>query len=588
MSDGPPPSEDTAGDTAGDTGEIPVLLGGDFFDASDVEEIAIATTVPSLSEGATGLRRAVSSMALGTALSRGSGVIRVLVLAYVLGISPLADAYNLANTIPNMLYDVVIGGVLGATFIPVFIERLAKRSEREAWRSISSVVTLAVIVLAVSTVAFFLAAPWIIDAFTAFNHSGINDPQKLALQRQLSTDLLRWFTPQILLYGLLGIGGALLNVRRRFGAPMWVPIANNIVCIGVLIIFAMVAPSPTLHSVALSPGQIALLGAGTTAGVAIQLLLLGPSLWKAKLGRVRWRLDLKDEAVTAVLRLGSWTFGIVVLNQIALFVVIALAFSSGGPGPVSAYTYAYAFMQMPYAIVAVSVMSGITPDLSHHHAVSEHEAFSRRVGTGLRATLALIIPASLVLFMLAKPLTALLLGHGASDPRQTAQTASALAKLSLGLPGFTVFQYCIRALQARREAATAFVLYVGENVANVVFALLLVRPLGLGGVALSVSIGYTLAAVVALFVLHQRMGRLGPAGCFRPLVRVSIASVIMSLLLLVISNLSTSTSVIGLLTRVMGALVVGGLAYLLVAAFLGRRARRKGGRRDHRARSLAD
>jgi len=557
----------------------------------DAETDPVPAPAPTQGTGASpdasaggGIRRAVGSMALGTALSRGTGVIRVLVLAYVLGISPLADAYNLANTIPNMLYDVVLGGVLGATFIPVFVERLANRTEREAWKSISAVVTLAVIILLVATAAFFVAAPWLIDAFTAFNHSGNTNPATVALQRQVSTDLLRWFTPQVLFYGLLAIGGALLNVRRRFGAPMWVPIANNVVCIGVLIIFAMVAPSPTLHSVSLSPGQIALLGAGTTAGVLIQLLLLGPSLLKAKLGRVRWRFDLRDEAVRAVARLGSWTFGIVVLNQIALYVVIALAFSSGGSGPVSAYTYAYAFMQMPYAIVAVSVMSGITPDLSHFHAVGEESAFLRRFGTGLRATLALIIPASLVLFMLAKPLIALLLGHGASDAAQTTQTASALAKLSLGLPGFTVFQYTIRALQARREAATAFWLYVGENLANVAFAIVLVRPLGLGGVALSVSIAYSVAAIAGLVLLRLRLGGLGPAGCYRPLLRITVASVVMSIVLLVISNLSSSTSVVALVARVLGALLLGGLAYLGVVALL---ARRGGRRRDPRSRSLS-
>jgi putative peptidoglycan lipid II flippase len=559
----------------GPTGEVPVVASVPF----GAEPIGVEPGAVGFDEagGASGgsLRRAVGSMAMGTAVSRGTGVVRVLVLAYVLGISPLADAYNLANTIPNMLYDVVLGGVLGATFIPVFIERLATRSEREAWRSISAVVTLATIVLIAATAVFLAAAPWVVDAFTAFNHSGVHDPTKLALQRQVSTAFLRWFTPQILLYGLLAIGGALLNVRRRFGAPMWVPIANNVVCIGVLVVFASVAPSPTLRSVAASPGQIALLGAGTTAGVAVQLLLLGPSLWRAKLGRLRWRFDLRDSAVRAVVRLGSWTFGIVVLNQVALYVVIALAFSSGGSGPVSAYTYAYAFMQMPYAIVAVSVLSGITPDLAHHHAVGEDAAFVRRFGTGLRATLALIVPSSIVLFMLATPLIALLLGHGASSARQSAQTASALAKLALGLPGFTVFQYAIRALQARREAATAFALYVGQNILNVVLAILLVRPLGLGGVVLSVSIAYSAMAVASLVLLRSRMGRLGPPRCYRPLARIVVASVVMGAVVLVVANLSGATSLVGLVLRVGGALLLGGLAYLATAALLARRSGRR-------------
>ena len=295
-----------------------------------------------------GLTAAIGSMAAGTTISRATGVLRVLVLVYVLGISPLADAYNLANTIPNMVYDVVLGGVLGATFIPVFIQRLTSTTEREAWRSISAICTLAVVILAVTTATFMVLAPFLIDAFTSLEHvRRVGSAQHLATQRHVATVLLRWFIPQVFLYGLLSIGGALLNVRRRFGAPMWVPIANNVVCIAVLLVFAAVVPTPTLHSVSMSPGQLALLGAGTTAGVAVQFLLLIPSLVKAKVGRLRWRWDLKDPAVRTVARLGSWTFGFVVINQAALFFVIALAFSVGGSGPVSSYTYAYAFWQMP-------------------------------------------------------------------------------------------------------------------------------------------------------------------------------------------------------------------------------------------------
>ncbi len=518
-----------------------------------------------------GLRRSIGSMAAGTAASRATGVLRILVLVYVLAFTPLADAYNLANTIPNMLYDVVLGGVLGATFIPVFIERLAKHSERDAWRSISAVVTMAVSVLLVSTVVVFAAAPWIIDAFTVYTHHTARNPHQLATERAVATTLLRWFAPQIFLYGLLSIGAALLNIRRKFGAPMWVPVANNIVVIIVLLIFAAVAPHFTLHSVSLSPGQMAILGAGTTLGVLVQAILLSPSLARAQLGRLRWRFDLKDEAVRAVGRLGSWTFGFVILNQIALYVVVTLAFGSGGEAPLSSYTYAYAFMLMPYAVVTVSVMTAVTPDLSHHHTTGDLRAFVARFGTGLRAMLAIIIPSAVAMFVLARPLIAVLLGHGHADPAQTLQTGTALAELSLGLVGFTVFQYVVRALQARQEAKTAFWLYLGENVINVVLALVLVHPLGLAGVMLSISIAYDVAAVAGLLVLLNRLGHLGTPGCFRPLGRVVAASAVMGVVVLVISNLSGALSGPALYARVVASLVLGGGAYLATVALLGRR-----------------
>ena len=516
-----------------------------------------------------GLMAAVGSMAAGTTISRATGVLRVLALVYVLGISPLADAYNLANTIPNMVYDVVLGGVLGATFIPVFIQRLTSTSEREAWKSISAVVTLAVVLLAATTAIFLALAPLLIDAFTSLEHvQHTGSVQHLATQRHVATVLLRWFVPQVFLYGLLSIGGALLNVRRRFGAPMWVPIANNVVCIGVLLTFATVAPSPSLHSVSMSPGQLALLGAGTTAGVLVQFLLLLPSLAKAKIGRLRWRWDLKDPAVRTVARLGSWTFGFVVINQAALFFVIALAFSVGGSGPVSSYTYAYAFWQMPYAIVAVSVMSAVTPDLATHHSTEDEIAFIARFGSGLRSVLAMMIPASVALFLLAKPAIALLLGHGNTQPRQTAETGMALAELSLGLVGFSVFQYVVRALQAMHRTKAAFWLYLGENVINVGAALLLVGPLGLAGIALSVSVGYSVAAVAGLLLLEHWLGHLGSPGCYRPLGRICASSAVMGLVIAVVSNLSGALAGPALVARVLGAAILGAGAYLGTAALV--------------------
>ena len=518
------------------------------------------------------LMGAVGGMAAGTTISRASGVVRVLVLVYVLGISPLADAYNLANTIPNMVYDVVLGGVLGATFIPVFIDRLSKGTEREAWRSISAISTLAVIVLAASTVVFELIAPWLITAFTSLQHTTIaGSARHLETQRHVATVLLRWFLPQIFLYGLLSIGGALLNVRRRFGAPMWVPIANNVVCIGVLLVFAAVAPSPTLHSVSMSPGQLALLGAGTTAGVLVQFVLLIPSLGRARLGRLRWRFDLKDQGVRAVIRLGSWTFGFVVLNQISLFIVIALAFAAGGSGPVSSYTYAWAFWQMPYAVVAVSVMSAVGPDLATHHSDGDVAAFSARFGSGLRAVLAIMIPASVALFLLARPLIALLLGHGNTAPQQTEQTGTALAELSLGLVGFTVFQYVVRALQSMHRTRDAFVLYLVQNVINVGLAILLVGPLGVAGLALAVTVGYSVVAVGGLLLLEHLLGRIGTPGTYRPLWRVGAASAAMGLVVAVISNLSGAMSGPALFARVIASIVFGGLAYVAVAVALGQR-----------------
>src|SRR5579872_4528482 len=128
---------------------------------------ALPTEPPAAPGPAPRTMQAATAMAAGTLASRATGVVRVLVLAWVLGFSPLADAYNLANTVPNMLYDVVLGGIATATFVPVFVERLARDGERRAWRSISAVVTLGTLVLVAATVLAWLLAPALIDGFTA-------------------------------------------------------------------------------------------------------------------------------------------------------------------------------------------------------------------------------------------------------------------------------------------------------------------------------------------------------------------------------------------------------------------------------------
>jgi putative peptidoglycan lipid II flippase len=529
--------------------------------------------------GGRGLGRATIAMAAGTAVSRLTGVARIVALAYALGFHHLVDAYNLANTTPNMLYDIVLGGVLSATFIPVFVDRLSTRSPAEAWRAISAVVTLAIAVLAAATVAFWLLAPVVIDAFTAFGHTAQLSAATLASERAVAVDLLRWFVPQVFFYGLISLATALLNARQRFGAPTWVPVANNLVCIGVLLWFRHVDPNPSLHSVLSQGHQLILLGAGTTAGVLVQALLLAPSYARAGLGRVRLVWDPGHEAVRTVLRLGLWTFGFVVANQIALFVVLALAVGAKGDATVSSYTYAYAFMQMPYAVVAVSVMSAVTPDLSRFWALSDVDAFRRRFTGGLRAVLSIILPASVGLLILAKPAIALLLGHGAAKPQQTADAGAALAILAAGLPGFCSFLFVVRALQSMQRTKVAFWLYLVENGINVVLALALVHSMSVRGLAVSLSVAYTAAAVLGVAVLRTWLGHLGGRRAWAPLRGSALSTAVMGVVVLVVSNLSGTTHGLGLLVRVLGSVAAGVVAYGGTAALMASRDRRHA-RRD--------
>jgi hypothetical protein len=249
--------------------------------------------------------------------------------------------------------------------------------------SISAILSVSLVVLLGTTVIALVLAPEFITALTASIRAPTptrsrNSPR--TGRRHHAPALVR--DPDRRLRALLP-RTALLNTRRRFVAVAWGPIVNNVVCIVVLIWFGLWAGRhASLASVANHPGQLMLLGLGTSLGVVLQGVALIPSLRAANLRGLRWHWNLRDAALRTVIRLSGWTFGFVVANQIAVFVIILLAGTAAGTDPVSSYTYAYAFMQMPYGIVAVTVMSVVAPDLAQRWTSGDRSAFLARLPGG--------------------------------------------------------------------------------------------------------------------------------------------------------------------------------------------------------------
>jgi putative peptidoglycan lipid II flippase len=507
-------------------------------------------------------------MAIGTLLSRLTGFARVAVLAYALGIKPLADAYNLANNTPNIVFDLVLGGVVSATFIPVFVDRLATRSEDQAWEDISAVVTLSAVLLVAVTVIFVLLAPLIIDLYTVANNSA-----SAGDQRAVATTLLRLFAPQVAFYGAIALMTAVLNSRRRFVVPMFVPILNNLVVIGILLEFAHLMDNPTLSSVRHDQGAILLLGIGTTMGVVIQAVALLPSLWRART-HLRWRWDRHNNAVRTIIRLSGWTFGFVVANQIANFIVLALADTIDGG--VSAYTYAAMFFQLPYGIVAVSIMTAIQPDLAERWALVDLAGFRRRLSGGLRAVLVVLVPAAVGYLVLARPIIALVLGHGAASTQGIMLTASTMALFAVGIPGFSAYLFLMRAYQAMQDTRTAFFMYLIENGINIVLAFALYKPLGVKGLALAYSVAYTVASAVALWDLHRKGIGVHLGMVARPVLRVAAISLVMALVVALVSAAIGYSSGTGLLLRVLASVATGVAVFTLCAGLAAQLSLRRG------------
>ncbi|MDA8373143.1 MAG: murein biosynthesis integral membrane protein MurJ [Actinomycetota bacterium] len=522
-----------------------------------------------------GLLRNASAMALGTLISRVTGLLRLVVLAWALGISSLSDVFNLSNNAPNTFYDLLIGGVLASTLIPVMVKASSRVDRREASEALSAILTTGVAALLAATLVFELIAGLVIRGYMLGNH----DPTR-AIQLSAATNLLRLFAPQLFFYGAISLFTSLLNTRGRFALPAFAPITNNIVAIIVLVVFRLLyghlgtngAISAMTH---LSPSLL-LLGLGTTFGVAIQcaVVLMGARRVGLTIG---FNFDIFHPAVREIAKLSGWTFGYVLGNQVSLYVLLALA-DAHSPGSVSAYNNAYLFFQLPYGIAAYSVMAAIIPGLADDYAHEELAVFRRRFGRGLRASVALLIPSAIAYLTLGSQLVGALLGHGAATTHGVNLTVGALAGLAIGLPGFGIYLAMIQGLQAARLAKEVFWVYAVENGLTVILAVALVSGYGVTGLALAVSVSYTVAAVLAYWVMRgKRLApRLGPV--LASWLKFLLPSLAMAAAILLVSHHFAATGGARLFAKLVAELIAGGVAFGLflwleyaVSALAGRR-----------------
>jgi putative peptidoglycan lipid II flippase len=452
-------------------------------------------------------------MAAGTAVSRMSGFVRSALLVAALGQFLHAELFNVANTVPNMLYILLAGGVFNAVLVPQLV-RSQKNDPDGGEAYTNRVVTAAAVFLAVVTVVLVAAAPWVMQLFL----SDAYDDPALAEQRQSVVDFARFCLPQVFFYGMFVLLGQVLNARGRFGPMMWAPIANNVIAIGVLTTYLLVfgpAEGPELSG-AFTPGQEALLGLGSTAGIVAQLLVLLPVLRSAGV-RLRPRFDLRGTGLGHTLRLGVWTVLFVIVNQVAYTVVVRLA-SSGpaeAPGePATGYTvYSFAFLivMVPHSIITVSLATAALPTLSGMAADGDRSGLARTLTSTLRSALALIVPFALLLPLVARDAAHVIWGYGAG--RDSYEVfAPTLALFGIGLVFFTVHYLMLRGFYALERTRTVFLVQCVIAATNIAVALLLVREATAEqtspALVLAYAASYVVGAVVSTVVLGRHLGGL--------------------------------------------------------------------------------
>jgi putative peptidoglycan lipid II flippase len=505
--------------------------------------------------------RSSAVVAAGTGLSRITGMARVIALAAVLGSDVFSDSYFLANTTPNIVYELLIGGILSATLVPLFVEADQRRDEDgpSALFSVGLAVVLVITVLAV------LGSPLIARVYAS--GSGAEHQRQL----DLLVPMLQLLLPQIFFYGVVTLTTSALNARRRFVAAAYGPVLNNLIVIAVAIVLHVGwgdQRGGLISAIGQSRTAQIVLGVGTTLGIASMTV---PLLWSMRdVGvRLRWHPDWRDPIIAKVIRLSGWTVGYVAANQIALLIVLRLA-RAGGDGTVTAYQNAFIYFQLPHGLVAVTLMTTFLPELSTAAAARDFDALRSRYLQAVRLLLTLTIPAAVGYVLLGHDITRVLLSHGRYTVADGQRTGDALVAFAVGLVGYSLYLFTLNAFYSMKDTRTPFVVNVAENTANVLVALALFTW-GAAGLATGYSIAYLAAAVLAVVALHRRIGGLlGPelVAVGRQVALIAAASAAMGVVVVLVRWLSPAGGVGAWVNLLVGA-PLGLVAYLAAGVALG-------------------
>ena len=506
-----------------------------------------------------GLIRSNLVVASGTAVSRITGLVRIVIFGMVIGQTALADAFDGANNAPNAIYELFIGGVLSASLVPLFARLVDnENTNNQKSNDIDAIVSTALYVLVSITVVAVLAAPAIFHLFSLSPSSAVDADA----YREAGTALTRIFLVQIFFYGISAITSALLNARRQFFAAAWSPALANMVAIAFLLCIPSVGAEspPQLGEVVSNSSLLWTLGLSTTAGVAIMALTQLLAVRKSGI-QISLKPQFRHPAVASLVRLSTWTLGYVVANQIALVVIKNLA--SPGSGWVDAYAKAFIIFQLPHGLLAVSLATTFVPELSRLIHANNEPTFARRMSDGIRFTAMLTIPAAVGLFLLARPTVAVLLQHGNFDATATTNTARALSGLALGVAGFYVYLFVLRGYYTRNDTRTPFFINLIENALNIIFALLLVDRFDVLGLGMAFSLAYLVSAAIALAVLHRSTPSMQLAPLLVSLLRIVGAAALMAIVVRFASGIIGSNVGAGALLRVLLSSLLGLLVYVV-------------------------
>ena len=453
------------------------------------------------------LFRQSTVMAIGTVLSRIAGFIRSVLTVAVLGTALLADSFNVANTMPNIIYNLMVGGALTAIFVPQLVK---SKSEPDGGLDFASrLVTTISLILGAIVIVGVVFAPALVKIYAPeFSQPGFEHIYDLTLT------MMRICLPQIFFLGLFTMLGQVANSRGSFAPMMWAPIANNLVGIALLTYFIVMVPKFTAETI--TPTQVAVLGWGTTAGVIVQALLVIPAVKQTNFHlKIRFGLGGLGKSFS----LAGWTLVYVLISQLGYLVTVSVATSAAvrsakagittGVG-ITPFQNAYYVMLLPYGIVTISLITALLPHISELAIKKDREGVKNELVRAIRMVGVITVPSGMAFFLLGPLMTStIFVGIPYEDGLYMGYVLSALG---VGLVTFSINLILLRGFNAFEDTRTQVPSIILINIISVALSFLFLNILepkwvtvGLGA---AFSISYVLGLPYTLHLLKRHTGEL--------------------------------------------------------------------------------
>lgn len=518
------------------------------------------------------LLHASGVMAVGTIISRITGFIRNILAAAVLGTALLADTYNVANTMPNILYNLLIGGALTAIFVPQLIRSFSDSDGGHAFAS--KLVTTVSAVLLMLVVIGVIFAPILVRIYAPeFATKGFESEYHLAIA------FTRYCLPQVFFLGLFTMLGQVANARGSFAPLMWAPIVNNLIVIAVFVTVLMNASHISTKDI--SSSQTQFLGWGTTLGVVVQALILIPVVKRTGISlRPKFGLSGLGKSFS----LAGWTLVYVLISQLGYLVTVNVSTSAAvrtaKEGVITGVGYtpfgnAYLIMMLPYSIVTISIVTALLPHLSKLAIEKRREDVRSQLIRAIKMVGVVTMPAA-VAFMLFGPLITRVLYVGLSKA-DSIYVGEVLSAFGLGLVAFSINIILIRGFNAFEDTRTQVLSILLINLIAVALSYLSLVILPSRWVTVGLGIAFSVSYLIGLFytlsLLDRHTGRIRIRDFLGQHTRLLVASLIAMLPLYAISQYFAWTNADSRALVRLGQLILiiclGLVGYFVVARCIG-------------------